>query len=55
MPITHLILEERTLELSIPEILKLVTIRDAVYWAAQSWDESLTAAWNILFHFPITL
>lgn len=48
----HLILEERTLELSIPEILKLVTIRDAVYRAAQSWDEatpeSLTAAWNKL-------
>ncbi|KAI6661871.1 Jerky protein homolog-like [Oopsacas minuta] len=48
----HLILEEHTLELSIPEILKLVTIRDAVYWAAQSWDdatrESLSAGWNKL-------
>ena len=48
----HLILEERTLELSIPKILKLVTIRDAVYWAAQSWDdatpERLSAGWNKL-------
>ena len=48
----HLILEERTLELSIPEILKLVTIKDAVYWAALSWDdatpESLSAGWNKL-------
>ena len=37
---------------SIPEIVKQLTIKDAVYWIAQAWDEispeTLTRGWNKL-------
>ena len=37
---------------SIPEIVKQLTIKDAVYWITQAWDEispeTLTRGWNKL-------
>ena len=48
----HIIIEDHLSELSIPEIVKRITIKDAVYWSAQSWDEatpeSLAMGWNKL-------
>ena len=50
--VRHIILEDRSSELSIPEIVKRITIKDVVYWSAQSWDEatpeSLAMEWNKL-------
>ena len=46
----HLILEEKTSHLSIPAVLKELTIKHAVYWAAQAWSETstdcLSRGWN---------
>ena len=48
----HIILEDRSSEFYIPEIVKRITIKEAVYWTAQSWDEatpeSLAKGWNKL-------
>ena len=48
----HIILENESSSLSITDILKNVTIKNAVYWAAQSWNEtsnqSLRKAWKVL-------
>ena len=38
----HIILENESSSLSIPDILKNVTINHAIYWAAQSWNETVT-------------
>ena len=35
----HLILENDTLSLTVPKILKQLTIKDVVYWCAQAWEE----------------
>ena len=48
----HLILEEKTSHLAIPAVLKELTIKHAVYWAAQAWSETstdcLSRGWNNL-------
>ena len=48
----HLIIENESSSLSIPEILKKFTIKDAVYWSAQAWEDaspiSLANSWNKL-------
>ena len=48
----HIILENGTSTLTVPEIVKKLTIKDAVYWSAQAWEEvtslSLSRAWNKL-------
>ena len=48
----HLILENESSSLPVPEILKALTIKDAVYWSAQAWEEvtsiSLARGWNKL-------
>ena len=47
-----MILEGQTSSLSVPEIVKQLTIKDAVYWCAQAWDEAtpqiLSNGWNKL-------
>ena len=35
----HIILENSTSSLTVPDILKGLTIRDAVYWISQAWEE----------------
>ena len=49
----HLILEDQSSPLSVPDILKQLTIKDAVYWSAKAWDEitvdNLKKGWNQLF------
>ena len=35
----HLILEDQSSLLLVPDILKQLTIKDAVYWSAKAWDE----------------
>ena len=49
----HLILENESSSLSVPEVVKKITIKDAVYWCAQAWEEagldSLRKGWNKLF------
>ena len=46
----HLIIEDRSSSLS--DVLKQLTIKDAVYWCAQAWEEiapqSLCKSWNKL-------
>ena len=48
----HLILENASSSLSIPDLLKQLTIKHAVYWSAQVWEEatstSLSKGWNKL-------
>ena len=48
----HLIIEDSLSSLSVPEVLKQLTIKDAVYWSAQAWEkiasESLCKSWNKL-------
>ncbi len=48
----HLIFENESSSLPLPNILKQLTIKDVVYWSAQSWEEasssSLARAWNKL-------
>ena len=36
----HLCIENASSILSIPEIVKKITIKDAVYWCAQAWEET---------------
>ena len=56
----HIIFEDRSSDLSIPEIAKRIMIKDAVYWSPQSWDEatpkSLAMVWNklvLISDFPL--
>ena len=48
----HVILENQASTLTVPEIVKKLNIKDAVYWSAQAWEEasplSLSKAWNKL-------
>lgn len=48
----HIILENDSSSLPIPEIIKKLTIKDAVYWIARAWEEataqSLAKSWNKL-------
>ena len=48
----HVILENESYMLTVPEIVKKLTIKDGVYWSAQAWEEatstSLSRAWNKL-------
>lgn len=48
----HIILENETSSLSVPEVVKQLTIKDAVCWSAQAWEEAapegLCKAWNKL-------
>ena len=48
----YMILEGQTSSLSVPEIVKQLTFKDAVYWCAQAWDEAtpqiLSNGWNKL-------
>ncbi len=48
----HLIIENESSSLTIPEVLKQITIKDVVYWSAQAWDEasssSLASGWKKL-------
>ena len=48
----HLILENDSSSLTVPEIVRRLTIKDAVYWSSQAWEEanpmSLMKAWNKL-------
>ena len=52
----YIILEDQTSFLPIPEKIKQLTIKDAVYWSAQPWEEinksSLVNAWNKRFAPP---
>ena len=52
----HIILENDASSLSIPDILKQLSIRDAVYWSAQAWDDasplSLAKSWKKLLPSP---
>ena len=54
----HLIIENESSSLSIPEILKKLTIKDAVYWSAQAWEDaspiSLSNSWNKLLQTAVT-
>ena len=34
----HVILENESSTLTVPEIVKQLTIKDAVYWSAQAWE-----------------
>ena len=36
----HLRIENASSILSIPEIVKKITMKDAVYWCAQAWEET---------------
>lgn len=48
----HLIIENDSSSLPVPEVLKKLTIKDAVYWSAHSWEEitplTLSKAWKKL-------
>ena len=48
----HILLENETNSMAIPQILKNLTIKEAVYWSAQAWDEikaeTLRKGWNKL-------
>ncbi len=48
----HLIIGNESSSLPIPEIVKRLTIKDAVFWSAEAWDEaavtSLSNGWNKL-------
>ena len=48
----HLIIQDHSSTLSVPDVLKQLTIKDAVYWCAQAWEEitaqSLSKSWNKL-------
>ena len=52
----HLIIENESSELSVPEILKTITLKDVVYWIAEAWSEascdSLRKAWRNLLPEP---
>ena len=49
----HLILKDQSSSLSVPDVLKQLTIKDAIYWSAKAWDEitveNLKRGWNQLF------
>ena len=49
----HLILEDQSSSLSASDVLKQLTIKDAVYWSAKAWNEitveNLKRGWNQLF------
>ena len=55
----HIFLENETSLLTIPDIIKQLTIKDAVYWSAQAWEETtsstLMKAWNRLIPCPSTV
>ena len=42
----HVILENQSSTLTVPEIVKKLTIKDAVYWSAQAWEEATCFAWE---------
>ena len=48
----HLILENASSTLSIPNLLKALTIKEVVYWSAQAWEgvpeDTLKRGWNKL-------
>lgn len=48
----YIVLENETSSLSVTEVVKQLTIKVAVYWSDQSWEESapegLCKAWNKL-------
>ena len=48
----HLIIENHSSSLSVPDVLKQLTIKDVVCWSAQAWEEivpqSLCKSWNKL-------
>ncbi len=48
----HLIIGNESSSLPIPEIVKRLTIKDAIFWSAEAWDEaavaSLSNGWNKL-------
>ena len=49
--LAHIIMENESEDLLVPDILKAITIRDCVYWIASAWDEasseSLGKAWRV--------
>ena len=51
-PLHHLIIANEASSLPIPAILKRLTIKQAVYWSAQAWEETneitLNRGWNKL-------
>ena len=50
--LSHIIMENESPHLSVPEILKKVTLKDVVYWISAAWNEasndSLSKAWKHL-------
>ena len=42
----HLILENESSSLSVPEVVKKITIKDVVYWCAQAWEEAGLDSWR---------
>ena len=48
----HIILENEMFTSSVPDIVKALTIKDAIYWSAAAWEEvkssSLKKSWNKL-------
>ena len=48
----HIIMENETPDSSVPELLKMVTMKDVVYWISDAWNEassdSLAKAWKQL-------
>ena len=52
----NLIIENELSELSVPEILKTITLKDVVYWITEAWSEascdSLRKAWRNLLPEP---
>ena len=50
--LAHIIIENESSDLSVPDILRKVTMKDVVYWISAAWDEasndSLRKAWRNL-------
>jgi len=50
--LSHIIIENESSDLSVPDLLKKVTIKDAVYWVSAAWQEasndSIRKSWKKL-------
>ena len=53
----HIIMEKDNANFSIPDVLKKINLKDAVYWAAAAWEdascESLANGWKKLLPSPL--